>query len=321
MIRTEDRADVKEYLRLLDEKGQAVRKSAAAYTFQEIDRARRYLDMVFEEPGGIQDRIGNLKDGIGKSHAAYAIAAAQEKLDAAKEGAARLDALVEKGVKGSVARLWKGADGALDRPFPFIAAEKELKNIMDCLAGAFTALDIGIGRVEEIEGMACKDGHYLDAADGTLWADGAGEQAWLAVLWPMRSMEKLLISAQDAVCDAACSVDRLRPKASSLIKKHVLVPGFQWEKEKERERAALASGRSQCKTVYVWGKEHMEEQEGRLCVAENATPPKEGGSGKKRESGKTSLRKRLEMAEKKIHEMYETGSLQEQKSRVGEKQR
>ena len=199
--------------------------------------------------------------------------------------------------------------------------EKELKYIMDCLAGAFTALDIGIGRIEEIEGMVCKDGHYWDVVNGDLWEGGAREQAWLAVLWPMRTLEKIIISAQDTVHDAACRVDGMRPKASSVIKKHVLVPGFQWEQEKERERvAALASGNGQRKTVYVWGGEQMEQAE-RLCVAENAAPSKEGGFGQKREGGKTSLRKRLEMAEKKIHEMYETGSLQEQKSRVGEMQR
>lgn len=321
MIRTEDKTDVKKYLNLLDKLGRDAKKSAAAYAFQEIDRARRYLDMIMEEPGCIQHRIGNLKDGIGKNHAILALAAAQEKLDAAREAFARVDVLVEKGARDSVARFQSGKDSALDRPFPLIAVEKELKNIMDCLAGAFAALDIGIGRIEETEGMECKDGHYRDLAHGALWEGGAGEQAWLGVLWPMRSLEKLIISAQDAVYDAACRVDGVRPKANSIIKKHVLVPGFQWGQEKEREQKAVSvSGRSQCRTVYVWDGEGMGEQAGSLCVAENLTPrAAKDASGQKNGSRKTSLRKRLKMAEEKSHKMYD--SPQGQKSRVGERQR
>ena len=319
---TEDKADVKEYLNLLDKQGWDVKKTAASYVFKEIDRVRRYLNMIMEEPGRIQDRIENLKDGIGKNHAIHALAAAQEKLDAAKEGFARVDVLVEKGARDSVARFQSGRDSALDHPFPLIAVEKELKNIIDCLAGAFAAVDIGIGRIEETEGMKLerKDGHYQDLAHGALWEGGAGEQAWLGVLWPMRSLERLIINAQDAAHDAACRVDGMRPKASSIIKKHVLVPGFQWEQEKERERiAALTSERGLCKTVYVWDRERMEEQADRMYVAENATA--KDGFGQKIGSRKTSLRKRLEMAEEKSHKMYEKASLQEKKSRIGERQR
>ena len=249
----------------------------------------------------------------------------QEKLDAARDGFARVDVLVEKGARDSMARFQSGRDSALDRPFPLIAVEKELKNIIDCLAGAFAAVDIGIGRIEETEGMKLerKDGHYRDLAHGDLWEGGAGEQSWLGVLWPMRSLEKLMVSAQDAAHDAACRVDGMRPKARSIIKKHVLVPGLQWEQEKERERrAALMSGHESCRTVYIWGRERMGEQADRLCVAENAAPTEaKDGSGQKNGSRKTSLRKRLEMAEEKSHKMYEKASLQGQKSRIGERQR
>ncbi len=323
MIRTEDKADAKKYLRLLDEQGLDVKKTAAAHVYREIDRARHYLGMVLGEPGCIQDRICNLKDGISKNYAIRAIDTAQEKLDAVQEGVARVDGLVEKGARDSMARFQRGAVSALDRPFPLIAVEKELKHIMDCLAGAFVAVDIGIGRIEEMEGMACKDGNYWDLLHGALWEGGAGEQAWLDVLWPMRTLEGMIISAQDAVHNAACCVDSMRPKARSIINKHMLVPGFQWEMEKERKRiAALASGNSLCKTVYVWGGERMEGQADSLCVAENATLPKaKDGSGQEKEHGKSSLRKRLKTAEEKSYKMHQKGSLQERKGKIGEKQR
>lgn len=86
MIQTEDKTDVKKYLNLLDKLGRDAEKSAAVNTFHEIDRARYYLGMVFGEPGCIRERIGNLKDGTGKGYAVLALAAAQEKLDAAREG-------------------------------------------------------------------------------------------------------------------------------------------------------------------------------------------------------------------------------------------
>lgn len=317
-MRTEDKAGVKEYLRLMDEQGLDVRKFAAVCVFREIDRARHYLDMVFEEPDCIRDRTRKLKDGMGKSYAILVLTAAQEKLDEAQEWADRVDALIEKGAGDSVARFRRGTASALEHPFPLIASEEELKTIMNCLAGAFTAVDIGIGRIEETEGMACRDGHYWNLADGALWEGGAGDQAWLSVLWPMRSLEKMIISAQDAVHDAACRVDSLRPKAHSIIKKHVLAPGLQWEQEKERGRAeVLLSGNVPCKTAYAWGGERMEEQEDSLCVAEKITLPKA-----KEDSGrKPSLRKRLKMAEEKSHKMHEMGRQQEQKSKVGERQR
>lgn len=323
MIRTEDKAGVKKYLILLDEQGLDAQKSASTHAFREIDRARHVLEMALGEPGYIQDRICNLKDGISKHYAILAIDTAQENLDAVREGVARVDALVEKGARDSVARFQRGAVSALDRPFPLIAVEKELKNIMDCLAGAFAAVDIGIGRIEETEGMACKDGHYWDLSHGALWEGGAGEQAWLDVLWPMRSLERLIISAQDTVHDAAYCVDSMRPKARSIIKKHMLVPGFQWEKEKEREGiAALASGNSLCKTVYAWGGERMEGQADSLCVAEDATLPRaKDGSGQEKGHGKSSLRKRLKIAEEKSYKMHQKGSLQERKGKIGEKQR
>lgn len=323
MVRTEDKADIKKYLNLLDKLGWDVKKSAAADAFWKIDRARHYLNMVLGEPDYIQDRIGNLKDGVGKNHAVFAIAAAREKLDAVREGFARVDALVEKGARDSVARFQSGRDSALDRPFPLLAAEKELKNIMDCLAGAFAAVDIGIGRIEETEGMECKDGHYWDLEHGALWEGGAGEQAWLGVLWPMRSLEKLIISTQDAVHDAARHVDGMRPKASSIIKKHVLVPGLQWEQEKDRERTAEPpSGHGSCEAGDAWGREHMEGQTGILCVAEDVMMPKaKEGSGQKKVHGKPSLRERLKMAEEKSHKMHEKGGLQEQKNKIGERQR
>lgn len=323
MIRTEDKADVKKYINLLDKLGRDAGKSAAVNTFHEIDRARYYLGMVFGEPGCIRERIGNLKDGTGKGYAVLALAAAQERLNAAREGVAHVDVLVEKGARDSVARFQSGRDSALDLPFPLIAVEKELRNIMDCLAGAFAALDIGIGRIEETEGMESKDGHYWNLADGALWEGGTGEQAWLDVLWPMRSLEKMIISAQDRVHDTACRVDSMRPKARSIIKKHVLVPGFLWEQEKERERiAALMSGHEPCRTVYLWNRERMGEQADSLRVAENAAPATaRDGSGKKNGSRKTSLRKRLKMAGDKSHTMYEKASLQGRKSRIGERQR
>lgn len=323
MIRTEDKTDVKKYINLLDEMGRDAGKSAAVNTFHEIDRARYYLGMVFGEPGRIRERIGNLKDGTGKGYAVLALAAAQEKLNAAREGAAHVDVLVEKGARDSVARFQSGRDSALDLPFPLIAVEKELRNIMDCLAGAFAALDIGIGRIEETEGMECKDGHYRDLADGALWEGGTGEQAWLGVLWPMRSLEKMIISAQDAVHDAARHVDGMRPKASSIIKKHVLVPGLQWEQEKERERIAEPpSGRGSCEAGDAWGRERMEGQTGILCVAEDVRMPKvKDSSGQKKGHGKPSLRERLKMAEEKSHKMHEKGSLQEQKNKISERQR
>ena len=322
MIQTEDKAGAKEYLKLLDEQGLEIKKSAAVHVFREIDRARRCLEMVLGEPDYIQDRIGNLKDGAGKNHAILAIAAAREKLDEARERADRVDALVEKGAGDSVAGFRRGRAGALERPFPLIAVEEELKTIMACLAGAFAAVDIGIGRIEETEGMACKDGHYRDLA-GALWEGGAGEQAWLPVLWPMRSLEKMIAGAQDAVHDAASRVDGMRPKARSIIKKHTLVPGFQWEREKEREqRAVLLSGNVPRETAYAWGGERAEEQEDRLRVAEEIAPPKaKEDSGQKREHRKPSLRKRLKMAEEKSYKMREMGRQRESKSRIGERQR
>lgn len=323
MIRTEDKASAKEYLRLLDEQGFDATKSAAVCVFREIDRARNYLDMVFDEPDCIWDRTKNLKDGRGKGYAILALTAAQEKLDEAQEWVDRVDALIEKGAGDSVARFRRGTVSALEHPFPLIAAEEELKTIMNCLVGAFTAVDIGIGRIEETEGMACRDGRYWNLADGALWEGGAGDQAWLSVLWPMRSLEKMIISAQDAVHDAASRVDSLRPKAHSIIKKHVLVPGLQWEQEKERERrAVLSSGNAPCKTAYAWGGERTEEQEYSLCVAEETTLSKaKEDSGPKKGNGKPSLRKRLKMAEEKSHKMREMGRQQEQKSKVGERQR
>lgn len=323
MIRTEDKAGVKEYLKLLDEQGLNVRKTATVYVFREIDCARRYLEMVFEDLDRIQDRTGNLKDGIGKNYATDAIAAAREKMDEVREWADRVDALVEKGTRDSVARFQHGRVGALERPFPLIKVEEELKTIMDCLVGVFAAVDIGIGRIEETEGMACRDGHYVDLTDGALWEGGAGDQAWLSVLWPMRSMEKNIISAQSALYETARRVDGMRPKAHSIIKMYPLVPGFQWELEKKRERAAApASGRNLYKTGDVWGLERMEGQTDILCVAENVMQLKaEDDSGQKKGHGKPSLRKRLEMAGEKSHQMNDRGSLQERKSKIGERQR
>lgn len=322
MIRTEDKAGAKEYLRLLDEQGLDARKTAAVCVFREIDRARHYLEMVLGEPGRIQDRIGNLKGGMGKNHAILAIAEAREKLDEAWEWAARVDALVEKGARDSVAGFQRGRAGALERPFPLIAVEEELKTIMACLAGAFAAVDIGIGRIEETEGMACKGGHYRDLA-GALWEGGAGEQAWLSVLWPMRSLEKMIAGAQDAVHDAASRVDGMRPKARSIIKKHTLVPGFQWEREKEKERtAARTSGHGPCEAGDVWDRERMEGQADSLRVAEDVMLPNaKFGLGQQKEKGKPSLRKRLKIAEEKSHRMHGEGGLREPKSRTGERQR
>lgn len=322
MIRTEDKAGAKEYLKLLDEQGLNVRKTAAVYVFREIDRVKHYLEMVLGDSDYIQDRIENMKDGIGKTHATIAIAAAREKLDEAQEWMARVDALVEKGTRDSVARFQHGRAGALERPFPLIKVEEELKTIMDCLVGAFAAVDIGIGRIEETEGMVCKEGHYRDLA-GALWEGGAGDQAWLSVLWPMRSLEKLIDSAQDVVHDAASRVDGMRPKAHSIIKKHPLAPGFQWELEKKRERAVVpASGHGLYRAESIWGWEGMEGQTDTLCVAENVMQLKtEDGSGQKKGHGKPSLRKRLEMAGEKSHQMNDRGSLQERKSKIGERQR
>lgn len=324
MIRMEDKAGVKKYLSLLDGQGLDARKSAAVHVFREIDRAGLYLEMVLAEPGYIQDKIGNLKDGTGKSHAILAIAAAQEKLDAVRDGVFRVDGLVEKGAGDSAARFQRGADSALDCPFPLIAVEKELKNIMDCLAGVFAAVDIGIGRIEETEGMACRDGHYWDLVHGTLWEGGAGDQAWLDVLWPMRSMEKLTAIAQDAVHDTACCVDGMRPKARSVIQKHVLVPGFPWGREKERELSAAAqtSGHGRCRTGDAWGGERIKGQADSLCVAEDVTlSTAEDSSAQEKGHGKPSLRKRLKMSGENRHRMHEKGSLQGQKSRIGERQR
>ena len=125
MIRTEDKASAKEYLRLLDEQGFDATKSAAVCVFREIDRARNYLDMVFDEPDCIWDRTKNLKDGRGKGYAILALTAAQEKLDEAQEWVDRVDALIEKGAGDSVARFRRGTVSALEHPFPLIAAEEE----------------------------------------------------------------------------------------------------------------------------------------------------------------------------------------------------
>lgn len=324
MIRMEDKAGVKKYLSLLDGQGLDAKKSAAVHVFREIDRAGLYLEMVLAEPGYIQDKIGNLKDGAGKGHAILAIAAAQEKLDAVRDGVFRVDGLVEKGAGDSAARFQRGADSALDCPFPLIAVEKELKNIMDCLAGVFAAVDIGIGRIEETEGMACRDGHYWDLVHGTLWEGGAGDQAWLDVLWPMRSLEKLTAIAQDAVHDTACCVDGMRPKARSIIQKHVLVPGFPWGREKERELSAAAQtpGHGRCRTGDEWDGERIKGQADSLCVAEDVTlSTAEDSSAQEKGHGKPSLRKRLKMSGENRHRMHEKGSLQGQKSRIGERQR
>lgn len=318
MMQTEDKGSVKKYLGLLDEQGLDEKKSEAVRVFREIDRAGRYFEMILGESGRIWDRIGKLRDGKGKNHAIHAITAAQEKLDAAREAAARMDALIEKGAGDSVARFRRGTAGALEHPFPLIAAEMELKNIMDCLAGAFAAVDIGIGRIEETEGMACKNGHYRNLADGALWEGGAGEQAWLSVLWPMRSLEKLMISAQDAVYDAACRVDGMRPKAHSVIKKHTLVPGVQWAWEKERKwTAEPASGRVTNKTGFVRGREYMEGQTGSLRIAEDVASPKaKEGFMQQKGHGKPSLRKRLKIAREKSHKIHDKGGLQEWKGRI-----
>lgn len=323
MIRTEDKAGAKEYLRLLDEQGLDVRKTAAVYVFREIDRVKHYLEMVLGDSDYIQDRIGNMKDGIGKTHATIAIAAARKKMDEVREWADRVDALVEKGTRDSVARFQHGRAGALERPFPLLKVEEELKTIMDCLVGVFAAVDIGIGRIEETEGMACRDGHYVDLTDGALWEGGAGDQAWLSVLWSMSSMEKNIISAQSALYETACRVDGMRPKAHSIIKMYPLVPGFQWELEKKRERAVVpASGHGLYKAGSIWGWEGMEGQTDTLCVAEDVIQLKiEDGSGQKKGHGKPSLRKRLEMAGEKSHQMNDRGSLQERKSKIGERQR
>lgn len=255
MIRTEDKADVQKYLSLLDSQGMDIQKSAAVHAFRELDSVRRCLGMVLEEPECIRGRIGILKDGAGKRHAALAIAAAQEMMDEVKAGAARVDALVGKGVKDSVAGFQRGAAGA-------------------------------------------------------------GEQAWLDVLWPMRSLEKMIASAQDTVHDAAYSVDSMRPKAHSVIKKHVLVPGLLWEQAKERERAD-ASGYGLRRTEDAWSGERMDA--GRLCVAEDVMLPKDG-PGQAKGRGKPSLRKRLKAAGEKSGRMQESRSLQGQKSRAVERQ-
>lgn len=267
---------IRKYLNLLDETGSGDMALPALVVFREIDWLKNNMGMISGEMSCVRDRAAALPESAGKRYIGDAIAAAQEGIALSQEHFLRVEELIENGAKESVRRFRNGNDHALEKPFPILAVENELKSMMERLEAAYIPVDIGIGRTEEAEGMVCDRGHYLDAVHGCLWEGGAGNQALPGVLWPMRTLEQVIGQAYDAAHVAASRVDCMRPKAHSIVKKVPLVPGYFWKREKQ------------------------ERQPGQGQPIKQPTGEKPMDAGTR----KPSLRKRLQVAEAASHMAY-----------------
>lgn len=259
---------MKQYLKSLDEAGLGEQKTAVLLLSQKIVWLDQNMDMLSCELDGVREQAAKLQESIGKFHAKHSIAAAAEEFAFAQDHFSQAASLMESGIKAAIMKSQnKNEYKALEKPFPLLAVEQELKGMMECLKTVFITIDIGIGKTEEAEGMACDGSHYRDAARGGLWEGGEGDQALLGVLWPMRTLEKLARQARDAAYETAVCVDSMRPVAHSVIKKPLLVQGYFWEKEKQEG-----------------------QQEAKKLTGQSA-------KGKPAETKKPSLRKRLQEAE------------------------
>ena len=268
LIHTEEKEGIKEYLNVLDEADLKEWKTAVLLVCGKIDWLKHNMSMVSCEMEYVREKADDLRESIGKGHAIDSIAAAADIFALAGEHFAKAESLIENGVKTATIKYQNNHESkTLQKLFPLLAVENELKDMMECLNTMFVSIDIGIGRTEEAEGMACDGSHYKDVVRGGLWEGGEGEQALLGVMWPMRTLEKVVRQTRDAAYDIAVWVDSMRPKAHSIIKKPQLEQGYFWKKEKQAKR-----------------------QEAKKLTARSA---KEKPTGTR----KLSLRKRLQAAE------------------------
>ena len=297
----EEKKIITEYLMILsgndDLKGTA---NLVRHIFREMDCLKNYLDMASSEAVYVQKNIDALGvETEGKGHAQQALSAAIEGIAAAQEYYDRTELLMTKGIADSVRWFRGGRNSALEKPVSIQAVEQKMESIKTCLRDAFSAVDIGIGRIEEAEGMFC----YWNAGSGQLWAESGGDPVLPYVLWAMQSLETMLGGAYDSANETACWTDCLRPKRRAKIPAFHLKAGKFWEKEKvERLKNQRNSEHS---AIPFW----------------SGQPKEDGDTEQYIQANKISLRQRLQVAEAEIESTSRSLALQPNKKKgsIGKK--
>lgn len=231
--RLQDMETVKEYLKIL--KGNEETKYMALpfhNIFQDMGWLSNNMNMVSVQMADTLKKADTLPESREKDIALSALEEAAEGILAARKFHLRAESMILKGVEVSVKGFQCSGKQVSEKPFPILKTEKELEGMMKALVKPFAAIDKAIGKIEDEKGLLCKDGHYRDAASGCCLGDGDRKLEMVAVLWPMRTTQKLIRQTHDAAHDAASRIDDIRPKARRIIKKDTLETGIFWEKEK-----------------------------------------------------------------------------------------
>lgn len=285
-------------------------KHPVLFILREMDRLKNELDMASSDLDYAKKGISALRfksKGIG--HAQQALSAASEGVAAAREYYVQTEAVVLKSIENSMAWCRAGRHSALEKPFSIQATQQRLDGMKKCLHNAFIAMDLGIGRTEDAEGMSCHDGNFWKYDSRLLWVDCGGDPALPNIMWHMRDAEMAIQQAYDIAHHTAVRIDDFRPKGHVKIVYSPLKVGWYWEKEKEDR---LEKQRD----VGLPEKKSWEEKTG-----ESAQEKAGSISAQEKQTDKISLRKRLQVAEKESHLRFPHISISEKSSRVSETER
>lgn len=299
---------------LLADTGMGHMKHPVLFILREMDRLRNNLDMASSDMDYAEKKISALAVKTkGISHAKRALSVASEGVAVAREHYFQAEEAVIKGIEKSMAWCRAGRHSALEKPFPIQAAEQRLDGVKKCLHGAFIAMDLGIGRTEEAEGMTYCDGIFWKYDSGLPWADFGGDPALINILMYMRDSEMEIKQAYESAHQTALRTDGFRPKGHVKIVYSPLKAGWHWEKEKaerlERQKeAGQAAGPPEMPP--------REETAGK-SAGKKAGPD----AAKGKQAPKPSLQKRLKVAEKNSRLRYAPISTDERGSKVSETQR
>ena len=297
----EDRKTVKEYFTLLKDVEMEHMKHPVLFILREMDRLRKYLEMASSDMNYAQEGIHSLAvktKGIG--HARQALSAASEGVAAARECYIQTEAVMLKSIENAMAWCRAGRHSAMEKPFSIQATEQRLEGVKKCLHDAFIAMDLGIGRAEEAEGMSYHDGDFWKYDSRLLWADCGGDPALPNIMRYMRDSEMAIKEAYDIAQHTAERTDGFRPKGRVKIVYSPLRTGSFWEKEKE---------------------ERLEKQRDEGLPGNVSWEEKREESTKDKQADKISLRKRLQVAEKESRQRYQFTPNNQKESKVSETDR
>lgn len=286
---------------LLKDADMELMKHPVLFILREMDRLRKYLEMASSDMNYAQEGIRSLAvktKGIG--HAQRALSAAAEGVAAAREYYVQAEAVMLKSIENSTAWCRAGRHNALEKPFSIQATEQRLECVKKSLHDAFIAMDLGIGRTEEAEGMSFHDGNFWKYDSRLLWVDCGGDPALPNVMRYMRDSEMAIKEAYDIAHHTAERTDGFRPKGRVKIVYSPLRAGSFWEKEKE---------------------ERQEKQRDAEFSENVSWEEKREESAKDKQADKISLRKRLKVAEKESHNRYQFTSINQKGSKVSETDR